>query len=160
MRLTLAILITIFLIGGTYAYIEFADSVIRPPVEVQVNYANGTYSVDIERTFDCESFLDEKGLQVKFKGNVVYESPDQLPAEAALTIESLDGVEVGPNEIFVSANLPMTAMELAVLKVVVRRDGIVMAEQLLASEPGLGTVRGTVLFTIPSRDPQTSTHSH
>ena len=53
MRPLLAILITLCLLGGTYGYVRFADSVRRSAVEIQIDYAEGEYSVDIGKRKPC-----------------------------------------------------------------------------------------------------------
>ena len=81
MRPILACLITVVLIIGVSSYLRFADSVRRPPVEISIDYAEGEYAVEIERTFDCEGdpILGTESLKVLFKGETVFARNEPIP---------------------------------------------------------------------------------
>ena len=162
MRPILACLITIILIGGVSAYLRFADGVRRSPVEIKIDYAQGEYSVEIERTFDCEGdpILGTESLKVLFKGETVFARNDPVPAAEPIEIRPLKGVESGENEIYVSATMKESSQGLGVLRVTVKRNDIAIHEKMLPSVPGLLDVGGPVVFEIHSRDIQPEGDQH
>jgi hypothetical protein len=108
MRPVLALLLSIFLFGGVYAYTEFAESVRRPPLQVTPKLAAGSYSVQIDRSFDCvgdEDWGDVASLVVKFRGHEILRRTDTVPAGELILIDPLENVEQLENEIYVFANV-------------------------------------------------------
>lgn len=150
MRPLLAGLITISLIGGVYGYLRFADGVRRPPVEIQIDYATGNYSVLIETTFECvgDPVLELDALNVMFMGESIFSQPQSIPAGEQIEISPLEGVEVGENEIHVAATMSESTPGLGVLKATIQRDGVRVLEKLISSEPGLLEVAGPVVFQV------------
>ena len=150
MRPLLALLITICLLGGTYGYVQFAESVRRPSVEIQVDYAQGEYSVLIDRTFDCtgDPIFETESLKVLFKGEKVFAVSDPIPANQSIEIRPLRNVETGENEIYVSANRKTSSGGFGELKVVVFRDDIPIAEKTITSDEGLAQIGGPVVFHV------------
>ena len=150
MRPLWALVITILMIGGVFSYIRFADSVRRPPMVINVDYAKGEYLIEIECTFACEAepIFGAEPLKVLFKGSHVFASDVPIPAGESIVVGPLEGVETGENEIHVSANMPESNRGLGVVKVTVKRNDISIAEKLISSEPGLTTVGGPVVFTV------------
>ena len=162
MRPIYALLISICLLAGVYKYIAFAKRVRRPPVEIQVDYAQGDFSLEIDRSFDCEGdpIFGSESLKVLFKGETVYSQQDPIDRDQPVVIEDLQGVEAGENEIFVSANQKPPSASLAVMKVTVKRNGVSIAEHIVTSESGLPAVGGPVAFTIGDSVDQSDQHSH
>lgn len=160
LRPILAILITAGLLFGTYSYLSFANSVRREPVELQVDYSSGDFSVKIERTFDCagDPIFGTESLKVLFKGEKVFAKLESLPAGESVVVEDIRGVEVGENELFVSANMASATSGLGAIKVVVFRNDIPVAEKLITSEPGLTAVGGPIVFTIPGEKAEEHKH--
>jgi hypothetical protein len=154
MRPLLALLITLSLLGGVFGYVRFADSVRRTAVEVEIDYAEGIYSIEIQSTFDCEAdpILETEALKVLFKGKPVFNRSELISSDETIEIKPLPGVESGENEIFVSANRVASAQGLGAMKVTVKRNDIPVIEKLLTSVPGLPTVSGPVVFDIPSTE--------
>jgi hypothetical protein len=152
MRPILALLITLSLLGGVFGYVRFAESVRRTAVEVDIDYAEGLYSIEIQSTFDCQSdpILETEALKVLFKGQSVLKRSQPVSADETIEIKPLEGVESGENEIFVSANMKAPAPGLGAMKVTVKRNDIPVVEKLLTSVPGLPTVSGPVVFEIPA----------
>ena len=150
MRPILACLITLVLIGGVYGYIRFADSVRRPPIEIKIDYSEDEYSLDIERTFDCEGdpILGTESMKVLFKGKQVFATEKPLPTGQPVEVGPLEGVENGENEIHVSATMSESTQGLAVLKVTVKRNDIPIVEKMIANEPGLLDIGGPVIFEV------------
>lgn len=162
MRPILACLITVVLISGVSAYIRFADSVRRPPIEISIDYAGGEYSVEIERTFDCEGdpILGTESLKVLFKGETVFARNEPIPTTEPVEIRPLEGVESGENEIYVSATMSESTLGLGVLKVTVKRNDIPIMEKMLASTAGLMEVGGPVVFEVLPQNEKTDQHQH
>jgi hypothetical protein len=161
MRPLLALLITVSLIGGVFAYVRFADSVRRTAVEIEIDYAEGLYSVEIQTTFDCQSdpILETEALKVLFKGQSVFQSRELILAYQITEIQPLEGVESGENEIYVAANMESPTRGLGAMKVTVKRNGIPVVEKLLTSEPGLTAVSGPVVFQISPTN-KSKDHDH
>jgi len=145
-----AILISIGLIAGVYYYIQFSDSVRREPPELQIDYAQGEYTIEIVQSFDCtgDPIFESESLKVMFKGETIFANSDPIPKDEATLITNVQGVEAGENEIFVSANMEAPTDGLGAMKVTVKRNDTPVAEKLLTSEPGLSAVSGAVVFTI------------
>jgi hypothetical protein len=152
MRPVLALLITLSLLGGVFGYVRFADSVRRTAVDLEIDYAEGIYSIEIQSTFDCEAdpILETEALKVLFKGTTVFTGSELISGDETIEIKPLDGVESGENEIFISANRKTPAQGLGAMKVTVKRNDIPVVEKLLTSVPGLPTVSGPVVFEIPA----------
>jgi hypothetical protein len=148
MRPILALAITIFLLGGVFAYTQFADSVRRSATEYHVDFSRQEYSVEIRKTFAAapDPIFGADSMKVKFKGETILSRADEVPAEETIEIRPLEGVEVGENELFISVNRQSTEAALAVVLVTVKEDDIPVAESTLAGVPGLPIVSGTVLF--------------
>ncbi len=162
MRPILACLISIVLIGGVYGYLRFADSVRRPTVEFNIDYAEGEYSVEIDHTFVCEGdpVFGTESLKVLFKGKTVFSREATIPVGDPIEIRPLEGVESGENEVFVSATMSQATQGFGVLKVTVKRNNIAIQEKLFASVPGLLDLGGPVVFEIktPTQPPDNSPH--
>lgn len=161
MRPLFALLITVSLLGGVFVYVRFADSVRRTAVDVEIDYAEGVYAIEIESTFDFvpDVFLGTESLKVLFKGKTIHSTDQRVPYDQITTIQPVEGVESGENEFFVTATMDETHQGLAALKVTVKRNDIPVVEKLLTSEPGLMTVSGPVVFSIAAADSEPS-HNH
>ena len=162
MRPILACLITVVLISGVSTYIRFADRTRRPPVEIRINYAEGEYAVEIERTFDCEGdpILGTESLKVLFKGESVFARNEPIPNTETVEIRPLVGVESGENEIYVSATMSESTQGLGVLKVTVKRNNVPIMEKMFSSVAGLMDVGGPVVFEIQPQNQNTDQHQH
>ena len=161
MRPVLALLISLSLLGGVYGYVRFADSVRRPALEIQIDYSDSEYSVDIERTFDCagDPIFETESLKVLFKGEKVFAAADPIPAAQSIEIRPLPGVEKGENEIYVVANRESSTSGFGALKIVVKRDDIPIAEKTITSEEGLAQVGGPVVFKVGQSN-ESDDHDH
>ena len=162
MRPIYALVISIGLLASVYSYVAFANRVRRPPVEIQVDYAQGDFSLEIDRTFDCEGdpIFGTESLKVLFKGKTVFAEKDPIERDHPVVIKDLQGVEAGENEIFVSANQKPPAASLGAMRVTVKRNEIAIAEQVIASKPGVPAVGGPVAFTIGDSPNKSDQHSH
>lgn len=162
MRPILACLITVVLVGGVYGYLRFADSVRHPPIEINVDYAEGEYSLEIERTFVCEGdpILGTESLKVLFKGDTVFARNESIPTSETIEIRPLKGVEIGENEIYVSATMSELAQGFGVLRVTIKRNDVLILEKMLPSVPGLLDVSGPIVFEIHAPNEPTDEHQH
>ena len=148
MRPFLALAITFFLIGGVFAYTQFADSVRREAVEYKVDFSRQEYSVEIRKSFAAapDPIFGAPSLKVKFKGEEILSRTDVIPAVETIEIRPLEGVEVGDNELFISVNQESAEAALAVVLVTVKEDDIPVTEVTLTATPGLPVVSGSVQF--------------
>jgi hypothetical protein len=159
MRPIYTIILTLLLIGGTYAYIQFAESVRRPPNESFYKTAEGVVSVEIRRSFDCFANPDFEidAIKVDFKNETIMRIQNDLPATEELVIDSLAGVEEGENEITVFGNSESEdaflsdepAPSLRALLVRVLYDDNVVAERQFFAESNETWVGGSVGFKVP-----------
>lgn len=162
MRPIYALLISIGLLASVYNYVAFAKRVRRPPVQIQVDYAQGDFSLEIDRSFDCQGdpIFGTESLKVLFKGETVFSEQEPITRDQPVVIEDLQGVEAGENEIFVAANQKLPAASLGAMKITVKRNGISIAEQIITSESGLPAVGGPVAFSIGESSGQSDQDSH
>lgn len=153
MRLFLAALLTLVLIGGMGVYIQFARSVRRPPPIVQADMAEGVFEVELARTFNCvaDKFAELKALEVSFRGNVIYSKEEDIDAETPLRFSIPGGVETGENEISVQANRDFLETGLAAIQVTLYRNDVPIRRQTITSEPEISTVSGSVVFVVKSK---------
>ena len=153
MRLILAITITTFLLGSTYAYIRFADGVRRTAVEIEVSYDEAEYSVEIRKSFAAvgDPIFGTEALRVKFKGEVVYSRQEEVPADETIVIRPLEGVEVGENELYLAATQRPGDAAIGAIQVTVKRDNFPLKQATIVSVPGLDSVSGTVVFDTGQR---------
>ena len=161
MRPLIAVTICSVLMGGVYAYTRFADSVRRVAVAPLIEFAQDEFVVEIHKTFDVipDPVLGTGSLVVKFKGKTLFNSSEEIPADQMTTIQPLPDVELGHNELFVSASRAPGGPTMAVLHVVVKKNGNPIAETSLVSQPGLPLVAGPVDFFVEAVD-QTPIHDH
>ena len=161
MRPIYALLISIGLLASVYNYVAFANRVRRPPVEIQVDYAQGEFSIEIERSFDCQGdpIFGSPAIKVLFKGETVFENAEPIASDQSIVVSDLQGVEAGENEIFVSANQQSATSGLGAMKINIKRNGIVIANKVITSEPGLSAVSGPIGFTIGDSSKEDS-HQH
>lgn len=152
MRIFLSILITVFLLTGTYFYTRFADSVRREAVVWQPQFAAGNYSIEIGRTFDCvpDDLFEAPAIEVVFRGQSIFSRNETVPADEPIRIENVPNVEEGENDFVVSANLMSAAGSLAAMRVRVFRDNAEIANRLVADSPDLSSISATVPFSVPA----------
>ncbi|MDB2525936.1 hypothetical protein N9X53_04565 [Mariniblastus sp.] len=160
MRPILAILLSSLLIGGVYSYLSFSNSVRRPPLTIEVTEAKGTYTLEIERTFRCvaDPILEEPALAVQFGPNQIYIREDEVPIQERILIGPIEGVEEGENEFLITATMDEFFETLGVLKVTVFRGDTPLASKMFASESGLTSITGPLVFN--SEKTNSSPHQH
>ena len=149
MRPLLALVISVSLLGGVYVYTKFADSVRVSAVEINIDFSDADWSVEIRKTFTAvpDPIFGSDSLKVLFKGETVYSRSDEVAANETVEIRPLEGVEVGENELFISANRESNGAALAVLQVTIKKNDNPVNETTISGKPGLPTVSGSVVFS-------------
>jgi hypothetical protein len=162
MRPILACLITLVLVGGVYGYIKFAEGIRRPPTEINIDYSEADFSLEIERSFDCvvDPIFAPESLRVLFKGESVLAISKKIAVEETIRLEKLDGVEVGENEIYIAANRAEGSIGLGAIKVSIFRGGVLFDEQVLTSQQGIAEVAGPISFVVKSEPKTEDSHQH
>ena len=160
MRPILAILLSCILVGGVYSYLAFSNSLRRAPLTIEVMEADGNYTLKIERTFRCiaDPILAEPSLAVQFGQNQIYIREDEVSIEEPILIGPIEGIEEGENEFLITATMDEFFENLGVLKVTVFRDEMPLESKMFASESGLTSISGTIIFN--SEETASSTHQH
>lgn len=160
MRPLITILMVVTLISGMWAYVEFKNSVVRPPREIIVDFAEKETTLLIRRSaplYDGGG-LGGPALSVEIKGKTVLEINRAIAADETIEVKIPD-VEIGKNSINVQANFedpesflsdeaPLT---LYALETVVKYDGVEQHRAVHTSaDPFI--VGGNILFEIkPAR---------
>ena len=106
MRPLLAILITVLLFGGVFAYTTFVDSIRKPPLEIVEDFATDEYALHVSRTFDCEGDVDFEipALLIMFRGKEIFVSKEKLASTERVLISPLENVVQSSNEIYIAAS--------------------------------------------------------
>lgn len=162
MRLFFTILIAAFLLGGTYIYTNFASRTTAEAQPYQVNYSAAKYSLELIRTFTANPrkrnpndsasssvapTLGTESISVRFKGQSLLTRDSAVPQTEKLVVESIPGVEVGANEIFVRAHLePPKTGELVAMQAKVLVDGRIVSTSTFTGFPGSPWIYGTIVF--------------
>ena len=156
MRPIITLLIVALLIGGMWLYVDFKNSVVRPPTEVVVKLAEKKTTLLIRRSaplYDGGG-LGGPALTVSIKGETILKLERTIKTDEVVEIEIPD-VELGKNTINVQANFedpeaflseeaPLTLYALEVIIQYGRREQ--HREVFTSSEPFI--VGGDVLFKI------------
>lgn len=159
MRILGAFLAWVVIAGGVHLYLERRSP--PPPPEAYVERkAQGVYALEITPSFgvapnvfelDLGDGSGKPALVVKLKGKEVLRETKKLEAGKPVLVSPLEGVVIGLNEFYVSANPPADTISRAnAVRVRVLRDGLALdgAEQTLWSVAGTA-VEGTFTLTVP-----------
>ena len=157
MRIMAAILLSVALLAGTWAYTKFADSVRPEPVVIQAKLDRALWRIIVTRSFDCvpDSENTIASLSLKFKGKEIFSSAERINAALPLEITALPEVEQGLNEIFVAANLAkiddyeFDTERSRALRVQIFRGSELIHDKTIWSDLGAISVEGSVLFEAP-----------
>ena len=164
MRPLLALVVACCVIGGLALYFE---TIQNDPIPIDFDEpeetATGVFSLELTLTFDAgpDPFAFEvanaPSILVLFKGEEILRRTENVAAGTPVVVESIEGIVPGKNEFFVE----VTAQDQA--SIVVRavrlrafRDGNLIAEQSLWSEPG-EPVQGTMALSV---DDETDEKEH
>ena len=160
MRPIITLLMVVLLIGGMWLYVDFKNSVVRPPTEVVVDLAQKKTTLLVRRSaplYDGGG-LGGPALTVSIKGLTVLELERTIASDEVVEID-IPNVEIGKNTINVQANFedpeaflseeePLTLYALEVIVKYGRREQ--HREVFTSPEPFI--VGGDILFKItPSK---------
>lgn len=172
MRIVAAIVMSVFLLFGAHFYTKFADSVRRTPKQIEVEFDDAAWSIQIERTFACVPDPDYgvvESLVVQLKGVDIFRSEKLIPASENVRIESVDGIEVGDNEIFLQANLAklddqdFDAERTNAIRVKLLRGKRLVADQTHWLSPGETSISPSIFFEVvgtPGDANDQNNHNH
>lgn len=148
LRLIAAALLSLLILGGLSLFIEKRAVESSTGVELyDAEAAAGTFSVDLTLSFSpakSDPFaiaLDpaEKKpiLTVTLNGRRLLSAKEAPPAGELITIDHVEGIVVGENELLVEADPPLEEANRAhAVRVRVLRDGQPIAQETAWSEPG------------------------
>ncbi len=178
MRPFLTLAIAGLLLGGVFAYTRFAASIQPVATTYQTELATEPYSVEIRRTFIAAPLQDPVGsidvrpeteslsqtsvaaLQVHFKGVPILHRSDEIQQEEPIVIPLLEGVEIGDNELFISANQKLpNDVTFAALQVRVLQGAVTIAESTFTSVRGSPLIYGVLVFSA-TPPPEHDVHTH
>jgi len=155
MRPLITILLICFLIGGMYAYLNFADSVKRPDANYQVTTETKVVTAEINRSAPlfADTGFDVVALKVDFKDETILQEDANVAADKTISVE-LTEVEQGLNTISVLANFEdpekflsdTPSPSLYAVEVVIRVDGNEIERQTFSSPTSTIPVGGQVEF--------------
>lgn len=165
MRPLLAIVVTVVILGGMYAYMAARDSFrVAPPVVQQIE-ASGVFSIEListaalahdEFSFDSEN---EPTLLVALHGQPIFHTKDPLPGGRPLIIKPVEGIVVGKNAFHVDAMVGEDSKVTAhAVRIRIFRDDKELADVTKWSRPG-EPVGGEVLINVPAI-PDADSHEH
>ena len=158
-----ALLLTVCLFTGVYAYTSFVQSIAREPLQVQEDFSDDKYSVRITRTCDLagdEGFDEIYALQVRFRSQDLVLRKLSLPQSEKIEAQ-LDGVTVNENEISISANVKLSnevsddwgeeesteSTDLMCgIRVQVLQGDLTIADQTFWQDAGIPSINGSVSF--------------
>ena len=157
MRVVFAVLLSLVLLFGAHFYTRFADSVRRQPKEIEVQFDDAAWNVQIERTFDCvpdPDYGNVESLVIQLKGVDVFRSKELIPASQLVSIGSVEGIEVGDNEIFLQANLAkLDDLDFDSERSNAMRVKLLRGKELVADEthwvsPGATSISQSIFFDV------------
>ena len=164
MRPILAVAVAVAILGGLQFYMSSRPTPTfrKPPPEV---LAEGKFDLELTMTFDAEpdqfAFdpAEATAVSVMFEGEDLIRRTETVQEGKPFIIEDIQGIEEGRNEFFVEAT-PKDAFELKtrVLRLRILRDGVVIGDHSLWSEPGT-SVAGTVVIDTPNFDADSQSES-
>ena len=158
-----ALLLTICLFTGVYAYTSFVQSIAREPLKIQESFSADDYTVRITRTVDLvgdDGFDEIYALHVRFRGKDLVLRKKSLPKSEKIE-KQLDEVTASENEIFISANVKTMNQSsedwgdeassdldelLGAIRVQVLQGDQNIADQTIWQEPGTPSISGSVSF--------------
>ena len=166
MRLLSTIVLCVFLVGGTWIYLNIDKQIKIEAAEVLYAKASGKTIVTVDRTFECfgDEQFHEPAIQVKFGSEVVYSNESaSIPPGERIEFELKD-VEELENSINVTANAtdpnsfgddspPLRAM---VVKVAYNEK--LIAEEVFYADGSSIAISGDVKFQIPKEEDDGHNH--
>ena len=167
-----AIVLSISLFAGVYAYTEFVSNIGRTPLEIKESFSDADYSVNVTRTCDLvgDAAYDEVALSIRYRKRDLISRKDHVPQSEVIKIPQLEDVTTTRNEIYVSANLKSSdddwdepdtdsdsdaweetndaqpAEKLNAIRIEVSLGDTVIADKTIWQEPGSNTIAGSISF--------------
>lgn len=146
MRIATAIAVWLVLVGGLALYMNQRVGAAEVSTLQRVA-APGVYSIVLTATFGAapDPFAlrlraedAPPALRVQLNGETIYTATDTLVAGAPVEISPVPGIKIGENEFFVEATPSLDeAQQAHAIRVNVYRDGSLLVDETLWSEPGL-----------------------
>ena len=155
MRPFLAAAVAIAILGGLQFYMSSRPAPVnnqRPPEVL----ADGKFDVRLTLTFDAgpDPFAFDSSqaasVVVLFEGKDLLRLTEHVNAGADLVVEDVASIDAGRNEFFVEA-VPKDTTNLISrgIRIQVFRDGVMVGDQSLWSDPG-APVAGTIVVDVPT----------
>jgi hypothetical protein len=162
MRPLIALLTAAAILLSVHFYLQFAASLRGGHVEAVADVAaTGIYSADVTLTFDAQAdefSLEPVSLVLRQQQRVLLKREDLVPAGEPLVVPNIPGVLVGDNEFYFESVPKNEGAPVArAVRVRLFRDGTLVAEQTLWSEPGQ-VPRGPILLHVEA--PKAKKHDH
>ncbi|WP_028585343.1 hypothetical protein [Desulfogranum mediterraneum] len=167
MRFILTLLIWLVIIGGLWSYSRQrqaaeAEIVIRNPT---LTLAKEVYSLKLTPTFSSEADpfalqTEDSGpvaLELRLNGRLLPVPADQLNRGIPWTLEGVEGLVMGDNEIYLAASPPLSEGSLEHgMRVQLARAGVRVVDTTLWSSQG-SLVSGTIHFALTAKE---ESHDH
>lgn len=105
MRLLLTFLMTIGLIGGMWAYVEFKKTAVPERVTSQADFVDQKISLEVLRSAPLfgDAGFGVPSLEIDYRGETIHRREESMEVDAEVTVE-LAQAEVGMNSATVFAN--------------------------------------------------------
>lgn len=165
MRPLIALVSSAVILLGVHFYLRFAEGLRAKPVEaIETVAAEGKYAAEITLTFDAQAdefALEPTSVIFRQQSKTLLEKTGLVQAGEALRVDAIENVVEGRNEFYVEC-VPRSSDQPIARAVRVRllRDGRVVSETTLWSEPGQ-TPRGVVVLDVPaSKKADGEDHEH
>lgn len=172
MRILGALLAWVVIAGGVHVYLE-RRAPPPPPAAFVARQAQGVYALEVTPSFGVapDPFALDLGegeakpaLVVRLQGKDVLRASEKLEPGKPVLVSPLEGLVIGRNEFYVTANPPQDAIGRAnAVRVRVLRDGRPLdgAERTLWSVAGTA-VEGTFTLDVPepAAQPEDGAHGH
>lgn len=166
MRLVVAALIWVVLIGGLAAYMTHRNHRTGKTLSHTMAEAPGTFALEVTPTFDLEPdpfALQTKGsgpahaLLVKVNGAEILKRSDRIQRGVPIVFEPVPSLSVGTNEVYLEANPPVGEANRAMaVRVRILRDGKTLADRSFWSDMGS---KVSTTFDVKI-EPETGTEEH
>jgi hypothetical protein len=156
----MTLLLIVFIVGGTWAFVDFDSRIDRSASETVSKKTDGKVTVEIRRTFDCfgDPEWSEDAIRVSFVDEVVFSSDaKKIPASETITFEFSEA-EIEENSLTVYAN-PISPDDdfsetaaLRAMTVELIYAGKLIAKEIFQDDGSGFSVGGVVEFAIPDQD--------
>ncbi|MCU0615140.1 MAG: hypothetical protein MUD09_08700 [Desulfobacterales bacterium] len=170
MRIFVTVIVWVVFIGGLSLYMKHRGSVNYLEENThQFKMVEKVYALEVTPSFVLESdpfslTMDSRDsssiLLVRLGNHEILNVDDPLTGSEAFTVEPLQGLIVGENEIYVEASPPLDNFTTQnALRVRIIENGFPLAEKTIWSPPG-AKVSGTFQFTLKADENNFSEEEH